>query len=80
MVKLQHEAVEKHITILNLLKIFFNYLKYVNNSKSNNNHNDDTFDMDKFLLKTHSLKKETLSIYQNLISEYPDEKVCNIFK
>jgi len=67
---MQHDAVEKHITILDLLKKFFTNIKFANkhNSKSEN------FDMDKYLEAIFELKKNTLSLYHDIITKYPDEK------
>ncbi len=75
MVQLQHSAVEKHITLLNLLKQFFNNVKLINKNSRNRNEN---FDMEKFLQSSYSLKNETLKLYQEAITQYPDEKVFNI--
>jgi len=74
--KLQHIAVEKHITLLNIFKQFFNNVKYLSKKKGNSR---DNFDMDKFLNTSHTMKKETLSLYQKIISDYPDEKVYTIY-
>lgn len=71
LVNLQHDAVEKHITILSLLKKFFTNIKHMN---SNNNDNKN-FDIDMYLSESYHLKKETLNLYQEIIAKYPDEKV-----
>ncbi|ORX80699.1 hypothetical protein BCR32DRAFT_19087, partial [Anaeromyces robustus] len=70
LVRLQHEAVEKHITILNILKKFFSIIKSINSS----NNRTESFNMDMFLEGFYHLKKETLKLYQEIISKYPDEK------
>ncbi|OUM56570.1 hypothetical protein PIROE2DRAFT_18767 [Piromyces sp. E2] len=71
LMKLQHEAVENHITILNLLKKFFNVLKNMNRD---HHHDHENFNMNKFLLSSYLLKNETSNLYQQIISLYPDEK------
>eukprot|EP00833_Pecoramyces_ruminatium_P005953 jgi/Orpsp1_1/1179985/evm.model.c7180000071685.1 len=68
--KMQHEAVEKHITILDLLKKFFTNIKYINSS----NNSSENFDMDKYLEASYELKNYTLNLYQDIITKYPDEK------
>jgi len=70
LINLQHDAVEKHITILNLLKKFFSNIKYMNN----NNNESEKFDIDKYLELIYQLKKKTLNLYQDIIAKYPDEK------
>ncbi|ORX50292.1 hypothetical protein BCR36DRAFT_57982 [Piromyces finnis] len=70
LVNLQRNAVEEHVTILNLLKKFFTNIKYLNSNRSNN----ENFDIDQYLELIYNLKKKTLKLYQNLISKYPDEK------
>jgi len=35
----------------------------------------ENFSMDEYLEASFNLKKETLGLYQKIISEYPDEKV-----
>ncbi|ORX63808.1 hypothetical protein BCR32DRAFT_251421 [Anaeromyces robustus] len=68
--RLQHEAVEKHITILNILKKFFSNVKSINS----NDNKAEAFNMDMFLEAFYYLKKQTLSLYQEIISKYPEEK------
>jgi len=70
--KLQHNAIEKHITILNLLKDFFNHVKQYSSSNVRISNN---FDMDSFLEISWNLKKETLKLYNKIIERYPEEKV-----
>jgi len=69
---LQHNAIEKHITILNLLKDFFNHVKQYSSSNVRISNN---FDMDSFLEISWNLKKETLKLYNKIIERYPEEKV-----
>ncbi|ORX43645.1 hypothetical protein BCR36DRAFT_373794 [Piromyces finnis] len=69
MMNLQHNAIEKHITILNLLKKFFNHIKH-----SNSNNLYTSFNVDKFLEISYNLKNYTSNTYKNLIENYPDEK------
>ena len=42
---------------------------------NNNQEVDENFSMDEYLEASFNLKKETLGLYQKIISEYPDEKV-----
>jgi len=69
--KLQHIAVEKHITLLNIYKQFFHNVKYLSRKRGSSR---DNFDIDKFLNTSYTMKKETLSLYQKIISDYPEEK------
>jgi len=71
---LQHKAVDKHLNILNLYKKFFTSIKQLNKP----NRNDLNIDLDNFLDLSANLKKETLNLYQQIIDEYPDEKVIII--
>jgi len=48
-------------------------VKYL--SRKNRSIRKSNFDMDKFLETSYHLKKETLSLYQKIISDYPEEKV-----
>eukprot|EP00833_Pecoramyces_ruminatium_P014217 jgi/Orpsp1_1/1188249/evm.model.d7180000063434.1 len=67
--KLQHEAIENHVAILNLLKKFFTHLKHGNNNSTETN-----FNTDLFLEMVLVLKNKTQKMYQNIIEKYPDEK------
>ncbi|ORX48390.1 hypothetical protein BCR36DRAFT_405014 [Piromyces finnis] len=72
MSRLQHEAIEKHITLLNLMKGFFNNIIFLNSNRGVGN--NDTFDIDKFLILSCNLKDETSKLYQKIIAQFPDEK------
>ncbi|ORX77653.1 hypothetical protein BCR32DRAFT_270507 [Anaeromyces robustus] len=69
LMKLQREAIENHIAILNLLKKFFHYIK----SRNKGDH-EKFFNMNRFLELFFDLKKETLKLYNEIFEKYPDEK------
>jgi len=69
LIRLQHNAVEKHITLLNVLKKFFNNIKYISDHNKT-----ESFNMERFLEVSYHLKNETLGYYHEIIEKYPDEK------
>jgi len=70
LMNMQRDAVEKHITILNLLKKFFTNIKFTNSVNNSNN----KFDIDKYLELIYNLKEKTLNLYQEIIAKYPEDK------
>jgi len=66
---LQHDAIEYHIAVLNLLKKFFTYVKHINDKNA-----EADFNVDGLLELLHKLKNKALKLYQKIIDKYPDEK------
>jgi len=69
--KMQRTAINDHIVILNLLKQFFQYIKYNDSNKDKLKY----FDLSSHLNEINKLKNESSSLYQKLIQMNPDNKV-----
>jgi len=68
--KLQHNAIEYHLTVLNELKSYFNYIKRLDGQNE-----QEDFNMSSFFENLFDIKKKTLKLYTKIIDLYPDEKV-----